>query len=211
MSPEAQAAVNAVFHLYDPPVWLVTARDGHRPGGFIATSTTRASILPDLPRMLLAVAKHHHTWGLIETSRTFALHLLASDDIESVRRFGLATGHEVDKFAGLPPGSIADTPNGSPLILGAVCWLDCKVESGMDIGDRITYVAEVTGGAVLRDVPILTVAGLLRKASETDRAEMKRLYEQDQDLDRGAILDWRRVHGSAADSDPANGSSDDDA
>jgi flavin reductase (DIM6/NTAB) family NADH-FMN oxidoreductase RutF len=197
MSPDAQAAVNAVFHLYDPPVWLVTARDGDRRGGFIATSTTRASILHDLPRMLLTVAKHHHTWGLIEASRAFALHLLASDDIESVRRFGLATGHQVDKFAGLAPGSVAETPNGAPLLTGAVSWLDCRVESSMDIGDRTTYVAEVTGGAVLREVPILTVAGLLNAASETDRAEMKRLYQQDQDIDRAAILAWRRDQGRA--------------
>ncbi|WP_120799990.1 flavin reductase family protein [Thiocapsa rosea] len=199
MSPEAHArnpaainAVNEVFHLYDPPLWLVTARDGARRGGFIATAATRASIVHEIPRMLVAVAKHHHTWRLIEASGSFALHLLAADDIAGVRRFGLASGHQVDKFADLPS---RETPAGSPLIEGTMSWLDCRVESRMDIGDRTTYLAEVTAGAVLRRGPILTVAGLLRDAPEADRAELKRLYAQDQETDRAAILAWRRSRG----------------
>jgi flavin reductase (DIM6/NTAB) family NADH-FMN oxidoreductase RutF len=196
MSPETHArspgtinAVNEVFHLYDPPLWLVTARDGARRGGLIATAATRASIVHEIPRMLVAIAKHHHTWGLIEASGAFALHLLAADDIASVRRFGLASGHRVDKFADLPPHA---TPAGAPWIEGAMSWMDCRVEARVDIGDRTTYLAEVTAGAVLRHGPILTVAGLLRDAPEADRAELKRLYAHDQEIDRAAILAWRR-------------------
>ncbi|SDX28349.1 flavin reductase family protein [Thiocapsa roseopersicina] len=188
-SPAQLNAINEVFHLYDPPLWLVTACDGARRGGFIATAATRASIVYEIPRMLVAVAQHHHTWGLIEASGSFALHLLAADDIASVRRFGLASGHRVDKLADLPP---RQTPAGAPLIEGAMSWMDCRVEARMDIGDRTTYLAEVTAGAVLRRGPLLTVAGLLRDAPEADRSELKRLYAQDQETDRAAILAWRR-------------------
>jgi flavin reductase (DIM6/NTAB) family NADH-FMN oxidoreductase RutF len=194
MRPETCASISEVFHLYDPPLWLVTARDGGRRGGFIATSATRASIIPDLPRMLLAVARHHYTWQLIEASGAFALHLLAADDIESVRRFGLVSGHQVDKLAGLSPG---ETPNGAPLFERAMSWLDCRIEERMGTGDRTVYLAEVTDGAVLRRGPLLTVAGLLRDASETDRAELKRLYERDRKTDRDAIHQWRRSRGDA--------------
>jgi flavin reductase (DIM6/NTAB) family NADH-FMN oxidoreductase RutF len=194
MSPELHAGINAVFHLYDPPLWLVTARDGDRRGGFIATAATRASIVHEIPRMLVAVAKHHHTWGLIEASGSFALHLLAADDIARVRRFGLASGHRVDKFAGLPR---SETPAGLPLIEGAMSWLDCRVEARMDIGDRTVYLAEVSAGAVLRQGPLLTVAGLLRDAPEADRVELQRLYARDQATDRDAILAWRRSRDDA--------------
>ncbi|EGV16851.1 flavin reductase family protein [Thiocapsa marina] len=188
-TPAAIGAINDVFHLYDPPLWLVTARDGARRGGFIATAATRASIVHEIPRMLVAVAKHHHTWGLIEASGSFALHLIAADDIASVRRFGLASGHQLDKFADRPR---RHTPAGSPLIEEAMSWMDCRVEARMDIGDRTTYLAEVTAGAVLRRGPVLTVAALLRDAPEADRAELKRLYAKDQETDRAAILAWRR-------------------
>ena len=196
MSPETSAAITEVFHLYDPPLWLVTARDGERRGGFIATSVTRASIVPDLPRMLLAVAKHHFTWGLIEASGAFALQLLASDDIESVRRFGLTSGHHVDKLADLPTSA---TPDGAPLIEGAMSWLDCRIAQRTDIGDRTLYLADVTGGAVLRRGPLLTVAGLLRDATEADRSTLKHLYTLDQATDREAILAWRRFRAEASD------------
>jgi flavin reductase (DIM6/NTAB) family NADH-FMN oxidoreductase RutF len=194
MRPETQATITEVFHLYDPPLWLVTASDGERRGGFIATAATRASIVPDAPRMLVAVAKHHYTRELIETCGAFALHLLAADDIESARRFGLASGHEVDKLA---DPSLPKTPNGAPLFEGAMSWLDCRVEERMDTGDRTVYLAAVTDGELLRRGPILTVAGLLRDLPETDRGELKRLYALDQDTDRDAILAWRRSRGEA--------------
>lgn len=192
MPPDTRAAINEVFHLYDPPLWLVTARDGAHRGGFIATAVTRASIVSDLPRMLLAVAKHHYTWGLIEASGVFALHLLAADDWRSVRRFGLASGHRIDKFGGL---SFTETPNGAPVVPGAISWLDCRVEARLDTGDRTAYLAEVTNGKVLRQGPLLTVASLLRDAPEADRTELKRLYTLDQTIDREAILAWRRARG----------------
>jgi flavin reductase (DIM6/NTAB) family NADH-FMN oxidoreductase RutF len=194
VNPETSAAITEVFHLYDPPLWLVTARDGERRGGFIATSVTRASIVPDLPRMILTAAKHHFTRGLIEASGAFALHLLAADDIESVRRFGLASGHQVDKLADLPPST---TPAGLPLIEGTMSWLDCRIAERTDIGDRTLYLADVTGGAVLRRGPVLTVAGLLRDATRADHAELKRLYALDRATDRDAILAWRRSRGAA--------------
>ncbi|MCG6895888.1 MAG: flavin reductase family protein [Thiocapsa sp.] len=193
MSPETQAAVSEIFHLYDPPLWLVTARAGARRGGFVATSATRASIVPDLPRMLVAVAKHHHTWELIESSGGFALHLLCADDLASVWRFGLVSGHQVDKLADL---SLPATPNGAPLLTSALCWLDCRVEDRLDTGDRTAYLAAVTGGEVLRRGPPLTVAGVLHHAPEARRAELKRLYAEDQTTDRAAILAWRRRRGA---------------
>jgi flavin reductase (DIM6/NTAB) family NADH-FMN oxidoreductase RutF len=188
MGPETSAAIAEVFHLYDPPVWLVTACDNERRGGFIATSVIRASIVPDIPRILIAVAKHHHTWGLIESSGAFALHLLAADDLASVWRFGLESGHDIDKLAGLV---LSETPGGAPLYADAICWLDCRVEAHMDTGDRTAYLAEAVGGEVLRRGDVLTVARLLRDAPKERRAELKHLYRQDQDTDRAAILRWR--------------------
>ncbi|MBK1643930.1 flavin reductase [Thiocapsa imhoffii] len=187
-----ESVVNAIFHRYDPPLWLVTACADGRRGGFIATSVTRVSIVPELPRILLAVAKHHFTWDLIERSDRFALHLLPCDAVDLVHRFGLASGHAGDKFADLPHDT---TPAGMPLIKAASSWLDCAIESRMDIGDRTTYLAAVTGGGQLRDGPVMTVAELLSALSHSDHAKLKRLYAHDQTIDREAILAWRNQRG----------------
>jgi flavin reductase (DIM6/NTAB) family NADH-FMN oxidoreductase RutF len=177
-----------VFHLYDPPLWLVTASHQNRRGGLIATFAVRASIVAELPRVAVGIAKHHHTWGLIEGGGQFALHLLRADDLAAVWRFGLASGHATDKLAGLPERR---TPAGNPLYADALGWLDCRVEARMDTGDRTLYLAEVTSGATLAEGTPLSVGALLREAPAERFAELDRLYRADQALDAAAILAWR--------------------
>jgi len=184
--------ISEVFHLYDPPLWLVTARDRGRRGGLIATFAVRASIVRELPRMAVGIAKHHHTWRLIEGSGAFAVHLLRADDLDAVWRFGLASGHDTDKLAGLRDQR---TPDGNPLYPEALAWLDCRVEARMDTGDRTLYLTEVSAGAALAEGPALTVGTLLRDAPADRIAELDRLYRADQVLDSAAILAWRGAQG----------------
>ena len=189
----ALEAVKEIFHLYEPPLWLVTSAHGGERGGFIATFVVRASIVAELPRMVVGVAKHHHTWGLIEGGGRLALHLIADDDLDAVWRFGLASGHETDKLAGLERSA---TPDGNPLYTPARAWLDCRVETQMDTGDRSVYLCAVTGGDVLGSGPVLGVGALLRDAPPERRAELDRLYATDQATDAAAIRAWRANRGT---------------
>lgn len=188
-------AIGQVFDLYDPPLWLVTANHAGRRGGLIATFAVRASIVTTLPRMVLGVAKQHHTWGLIEGSGGFALHLLYPHQLDLVWRFGLATGHQVDKFAGL---TSAATPGGQPLIADALAWMDCHCESRMDSGDRTIYLAAVTDGGTHSDgaeaVAPLTVRRLYAAAPPEQRARLDDLYARDGAVDASAIHAWRSLH-----------------
>jgi flavin reductase (DIM6/NTAB) family NADH-FMN oxidoreductase RutF len=188
-------AIAAVFHLYDPPLWLVTAAHAGRRAGLIATSAVRASIVTEQPRMLIAIAHQHHTGGLIAASRRFALHLVPESDLDVVWRFGLHSGHQRDKFADLPK---LTTPDGNPLYPGHVAWLDCRVEDSMEIGDRTVYLAAVSGGAVAGSAPVLTVATLLRDAPPPRRAALDRLYAADQLIDAAAIHVWRQGKAAGA-------------
>ncbi len=105
------ATAGQVFDLLDPPLWLVTAAHEGRRGGLIATFAVRASIVAELPRMVIGIAKQHHTWGLIEGSSRFALHLLYPKQLDLAWLFGIRTGHKVDKLAELDAGS---TPAAAP-------------------------------------------------------------------------------------------------
>jgi len=203
----AADAVRTVYHLYDPPLWLVTAaadQPNDEPperrirGGCIATFVARASIVRHLPRMVAGIARHHHTWQVIETSGRFALHLLPQNSLDLVRRFGMHSGQDVDKFAGL-----ADlrTANGSPRVAGTLAWLDCRVETSLITGDRSVYLAAVTGGGLANGLaghvseavnePPLTVGRLMELAPTEMRAELDRQYERDGVVDAEAIRAWR--------------------
>ena len=172
----------------DRDIWLGTAAAGGRRGGLIATHVGRASIVPDLPRVLVGVAKQHRTWELIESSGAFALHLLGERHLDFVWRFGLQSGRDVDKFAGLeaPAG-----PTGSPILDRVVGWLDCRVETKLDTGDRTVFLGEVVQGQVTQFGPPLTSGRLMQLAPPERLSELKRQLHEDVERDAEAIRAWR--------------------
>ena len=181
-------AAATLFAWMDREVWLVTARAGDRQGGLIATSINQASIAPDLPRLTIALARHHFTWELVEASGVFALHLLSADNLDLVWRFGLESGRTVDKFEGIEAKASA---LGSPLLGGTIGWLDCRVEERMDIGDRTVYVAEVVEGEVTHFAPPLMTGRLMELASPSQLTRLQRDRHLDGYRDTDAILAWR--------------------
>jgi flavin reductase (DIM6/NTAB) family NADH-FMN oxidoreductase RutF len=187
------SAATQVFEQIDREVWIVTAADGGRRGGLIATFVSHASLVPSLPRALIAVAKQHQTWPLIEASQAFGLHLISARQLDLVWHFGLQSGRDVDKLAGfaLQPGV-----TGAPLLNDALGWLDCRVENQMDIGDRTVYLAEVVAARHHRDEPPLTMKELLKIAPPERLHELKQLRDRDSAIDAQAILAWREAAGS---------------
>lgn len=180
--------VSPVLRRLDPEVWIITAADGARRGGLVATTLMSVSIVPELPRVALTIARHHATWELIERSGSFAAHLVSDDQDEWIWRFGTQSGRDVDKLAGLAwrPGT-----TGSPLLDGAVAWLECRIEERMPTGDRILYLAEVVAGALERDAPPLTMQRLLHRAPDDRRRQLQSQLAADARLDAAAIQAWR--------------------
>ena len=170
--------VNDIFRLLDREIWLVTAAHKGQRGGLIATFVNQASIVPELPRMLVGIAKQHHTWSLIEASGAFTLHLLDESCLDWVWRFGLQSGQDADKFADLPT-------------LPALAWLTCRVETSMNTGDRTIYLAEVTASQQEKLAPPLTLKRLLTLAPPERLRELRDGMARDAAIDAAAIRAWR--------------------
>jgi flavin reductase (DIM6/NTAB) family NADH-FMN oxidoreductase RutF len=185
-------AAATLFACLDREIWLVTARAGERRGGLIATFVSQASLVPDLPRVLISLARQHHTWELIEATGCFALHLLGESNLELVWRFGLSSGRDHDKLAGLEVGS---GPTGCPLLGETVGWLDCRVESKLDVGDRTVFVAEVIDGRITHFAPPLTTRRLMELAPTPRLTEMQQRRLHDSHRDADAIRAWREARG----------------
>jgi flavin reductase (DIM6/NTAB) family NADH-FMN oxidoreductase RutF len=179
---------STLFASLDRELWLVSAAAGARRGGLIATFVGPASIVGDLPRVVVGLARQHHTWGLVEASRAFALHLLAEKHLALVWRFGLKSGRDADKFEGL---QVETGATGSPLLADCLGWLDCRVEASMDGGDRTVYLAEVVQARATPFAPPLTTRRLMELAPPARLAELKRQRDQDGRRDELAILAWR--------------------
>ena len=184
----------SIFAQVNRELWLVTAAAGDRRGGMVATFVSRASIVPELPRVVVGIAKHHFTWELIDSSAAFGLHLLGEEHVEWVWRFGLATGRERDKLEGL---STRLGSTGSPLLTEALAWLECRVEATLDTGDRTLFLAEVLEGGMPQARPPLTVRQLVRVAPADKLAELKLQTERDAAADALAIHSWRHLRGQS--------------
>jgi flavin reductase (DIM6/NTAB) family NADH-FMN oxidoreductase RutF len=184
------ADVANVFARLDRELWLLTARDGSRRGGLIATFVNQASIVPDLPRLLVGVARQHFTHELIEAGGAFALHLLGEEHIDWVWRFGLQSGRGVDKLAGL---AVSAKTTGSPILTDALGWLDCRVETRLDTGDRTVYLAEMVDGQMARPGPVLTFQRMLQQAPPEKLQQLKQSLARDGAIDADAIRAWRQA------------------
>jgi flavin reductase (DIM6/NTAB) family NADH-FMN oxidoreductase RutF len=183
-----RGGIAAVLAAVDPVLWVVTAGHGGRRGGLVATFVSEASIVPEAPRVAVGLACQHHTRDLVEASGAFALHLLGEDLLDWVWRFGLASGREVEKLAGLETRTAA---TGAPILAGALGWLDCRVEARVDAGDRTIYLAAVEAGALEEGGDPLTVKRMLALAPPERSREMEGLLARDIEVDRKAIRAWR--------------------
>ena len=136
---------------------VTTAGDGG-PRGLTANAVSSLSLDPTL--FLVCVDLRATSYPVLERAGRFAINILAADQ-ESVSNF----------FAGTtPPGNpMGDVPHrmselGSPLIEGALAWLDCRTHSILDGGDHRIFVGEVAACEVARPdaEPLLFYRGKYR-------------------------------------------------
>jgi flavin reductase (DIM6/NTAB) family NADH-FMN oxidoreductase RutF len=187
-------AVGDIFRRLDRELWLITARAGARRSGLIATYAASVSLVPSLPRVTIALAKHHFTHELIDASDGFVMHLISEEHVDWVWRFGIPSGRKVDKLDGL---SMSTGASGAPIVSNAIAWLDCRVESRLDTGDRTIFLAEVLEARANRTSEPLTLNRMLELAPPERLGELKFEMDRDIELDRAAILEWRRKQGAA--------------
>jgi flavin reductase (DIM6/NTAB) family NADH-FMN oxidoreductase RutF len=188
-SPMDAREIGRLFERVDRELWIVTAAHGDRRAGLVATFVAAASIVPEMPRIIAGIAKTHETWKLIEASGAFAVHLVEESQAELVWHFGLQSSRDVDKFAGL---EVATAATGSPILRDALAWLDCRVETCMDTGDRSVYLGEVRDGASKSDSQPLTLQKLLASAPPENKKILSEQMAADAVRDADAINRWRQ-------------------
>ncbi|MGX9293517.1 3-hydroxy-9,10-secoandrosta-1,3,5(10)-triene-9,17-dione monooxygenase reductase subunit [Tsukamurella paurometabola] len=116
-------------------VTVITAADEGGPAGFACQSFSALSLDP--PLVLFCPMKTSGAWRTIERSGRFAVNVLGEgqQDVSSV--FG---SRHPDKF-----GAVDWKPSrsGSPLLDGALSWIDCAVETVHDGGDHHIVIGRV--------------------------------------------------------------------
>ena len=115
--------------------------------GMTVSSFTSVSVEP--PTVLVCINKQAYTHGIIAKSRVYAISLLSVGQAALSNRFAGLEAGITDRFADLN-FSVAET--GSPLLPGAIAWLDCQVNQSIDTSTHSIYIAEVLYAHVQSDL-----------------------------------------------------------
>lgn len=181
-------AIDGVFRLLNREVWIVTAANGQRRGGLVATWVMQASLDPATPLVVAAIAPNHFTADLIRSSRAFALHLITTSQIRYAWPFALGSGRDHDKFAGLAPHAAV---TGSPILPDCLAWLDCRVITRYDAGDRLLFWGEVVAGQQQCEGSPLRERELLAAATDEQRRILTENLHADIEVLRSPAARWR--------------------
>ncbi len=138
---------------YPTGVAVVTAvaADGN-PAGMVVGTFSSVSLDP--PLIAFFPTRSSRSFAHLRTARTFCINVLAADQEPICRR--LAAGG-ADKFDGVGwrPG-----PSGSPVLDGAVSWIECGFDDIREAGDHYIVLGRVREFAVERStLPLLFFQG----------------------------------------------------
>jgi flavin reductase (DIM6/NTAB) family NADH-FMN oxidoreductase RutF len=119
-------------------VTIVTTALGEERAGMTVSSFTSVSLEP--PTVLVCLNKETYAHDLVHRSGVYAISLLGIGQDWLSNRFAGLDRAVTDRFEGLE-WITADT--GSPLLPGAIAWLDCIVKSTHDTTTHTVFFGEV--------------------------------------------------------------------
>ena len=119
------------------------------------TATAFASLSLDPPLVLLALDRAGQLIGLVRHSGCVGLSVLSAEQ-EAIGRRASIPGRALQPLVEEAPTTTALT--GAPLLLGALAWFDCEVESISEHGDHAIIVGRVVAAASTEGEPLLYFA-----------------------------------------------------
>jgi len=134
-------------------LYVLTAKGG-KDNGCIINTAMQITASPN--RLLIAVNKNNLTHDIISYTKQFNLSILSQDcSFDTFKHFGYQSGKTVDKFANYE--NCQRSENGLLYLPRETNgYLSGKVTNIIDSGTHSLFIADVTAGEVLSEVPSVT-------------------------------------------------------
>jgi flavin reductase (DIM6/NTAB) family NADH-FMN oxidoreductase RutF len=149
-----EKAKSDLLHKLTYGLYVLTSQAGDERGGMLVTWVMQASFEP--PLIAVAVLNTAHTTEVMRKSGAFALNFMADEQRKEAGAFGKKYAKVGDKFGDFAhhPGAIT----GSPLLDGALGYLECRIKSWLAAGDHDIALGEIVAAQVARDAALMTTA-----------------------------------------------------
>ncbi|MEM3676570.1 MAG: flavin reductase family protein [Candidatus Bathyarchaeia archaeon] len=128
-------------------VAVVSSRKDGKINGLTVAWMTQVSYQP--PLIAVSIGKARYTHEMIESSRVFAVSILHEGQLEVAKLFGLQSGRDLDKFAHV---AYETRVSGSPILKDCLAFLDCEVDSSLQVGDHTIFVGRILDAGVKGDM-----------------------------------------------------------
>ena len=134
-------------------LFILTAKDGEKDNGCIVNTVGQVTSQPN--RISLTVNKANYTHDMILKTKEFNVSVLAENSkFETYRHWGFQSGRNTDKLESI---SFKRSANGLVYTADETnAFLSAKVVSTLDLGTHTLFIADVTDGEVLSQVPSAT-------------------------------------------------------
>jgi len=133
-------------------LYVVGVAHGRQKGAFTAAWICQVSYDPLL--LALSINPAQASYPILIAAGKFAVSVLGRGQIDVARHFGTQSGRALDKLAGRRWQA---APDGAPVLLDALAYLECRVFGRHAAGDHDLVLGQVVGGRVLdRDAVPMT-------------------------------------------------------
>ena len=129
------------------------------------TANAFASVSLDPPLMLVCVDHNAHTHAHLHAKKRFGINILAEDQ-RAISEYYARGGKNSERAEAEAGARFDRTAHGTPILHGALAYLECRLQSAQDAGDHTIFIAEVEEVVVREGQPLLFFRGKYRKIGE---------------------------------------------
>jgi flavin reductase (DIM6/NTAB) family NADH-FMN oxidoreductase RutF len=153
-----QAEFRRAMGCFATGVTILTLDNNGEVHGMTANAFASVSLTP--PLVLVCVDHKAQTHAHLHAKKRFGVNVLAENQ-RSISEYYADSGrtsHEMDKS-----GAAFDrTRHGTPVLHGALAYLECRLHTAQDAGDHTIFIAEVEDLVVREGNPLLFFRGQYR-------------------------------------------------
>ena len=137
-------------------VFMLSTKSGDTVNGCITNTCIQVANSPT--RIAISVINANYTCELIKQSGVFAITLLDNTcNFYTIQHFGFQSGRNVNKFDGY--AGCRRVANGTMAVTaGTNAYVSAYVQQQIDLGSHMLFIAQVTDGEILNNVPSATYA-----------------------------------------------------
>ncbi len=152
-------------------ITVITLDSDNEVHGMTANAFTSVSLDPML--VLVCVDKRARTHSHLHTKKRFGVNVLAENQ-RAISEYYARPARTHDRAAEEAGAAFERTQHGTPVLRGALAYLECRLHTAQDAGDHTIFIAEVEEVVVREGNPLLffegkyrTIGGVVEAAAPT--------------------------------------------